>query len=482
MHTDLVEVAHGELCRGKLCLRCTAGILVRQLLVLRKLSLVPTEEPFADGHVRFGLSLTRSQRVVMHGKDRVEVTAQAAEFVGRAHFELCFCKPEVGSFFNVLLRSLLVVGEIDFWNTDLGQLSSLEHAQHVGSLGCILIRGTGRLFDQMDSPGKILRLSMLPQKSHHTQAVVGSRVSGLGSSLVMLQRLDRVVRLLELHAHSVFCPCVSLLRRTCVTPEGLLFVLPQSKLAKLEPHAAHELCFRVVLIGQKAHDIHSVDPELVLHRGSDRTRGLKLGQALLVQHGRIYVRQRVLRPRQLHLRVIGVEHRQPGILQHGFLLIVGRRDIGRSILELGERGEIGDIGGSAELVIVVGGLWLLHWLRFDGGRLFESRGYALLTGRPLAAWGLYWSLVLLVARGSRREVVCGRVVGLRGGGHLGSRRVGFQFHVGYVLLHILGHLRHNTARRGSQQLRSPFPFCKAEGRSTNRWGAGEMTSGDGAGI
>lgn len=48
---------------------------------------------------------------------------------------------------------------------------------YICSLGCILVRCMSSSFNQMDSPFKIQRLSMLSKKSHHSKTLASVSVT-----------------------------------------------------------------------------------------------------------------------------------------------------------------------------------------------------------------------------------------------------------------------------------------------------------------
>jgi hypothetical protein len=72
-YTDLIEVTKGEFGSGKATLGGTLRIRECQFIVLLKDTLMPTEEPFTDRHLSFGLALTSCQCVIMQRQRRVEV-------------------------------------------------------------------------------------------------------------------------------------------------------------------------------------------------------------------------------------------------------------------------------------------------------------------------------------------------------------------------------------------------------------------------
>jgi hypothetical protein len=208
-------------------------VLVGQFFVLGKFSFVTAQKPFADSHVRLRLALCRRERIVMQRQCGVELTAHAAKFIGGSHLELGFCKSEVGGFLDVLTRPFLIIGQEDLWDIYLGQLSRLEHAQHVGTLRRILISSSRSLSDELEATRKVLWLSMLAEESHHAEAVIRGRVALFCAGLVVLQRLDGIVGLLKLHAHSIFGSCITFRCRARVASERFLLVGAHSKLAEL---------------------------------------------------------------------------------------------------------------------------------------------------------------------------------------------------------------------------------------------------------
>jgi hypothetical protein len=60
----------------------------------------------------------------------------------------------------------------------------------------------------------------------------------------------------------------------------------------------------VTLVSQEGDDTHRIEAQLVLDLRRSRARALNLCNALLVQLRSIYVLQCILRPCQLHLRVV----------------------------------------------------------------------------------------------------------------------------------------------------------------------------------
>jgi hypothetical protein len=109
MHSNLVEIAHGELSCSESRCRRTLGVHICQLFVFGEFAFLSAEEPLADGHVGFWFALARGEGIVVKRKRGVELTAQTAKLVSRAHLQLCFGKTEVGCLFDVLLGSFLVV-------------------------------------------------------------------------------------------------------------------------------------------------------------------------------------------------------------------------------------------------------------------------------------------------------------------------------------------------------------------------------------
>jgi hypothetical protein len=90
MNTQLVEVTHGEFSSRQTSMSSSVGVDIRQLFVLWEETFMTNEEPLADSHVGFRLTLLCSKTVVMQRKSRVEFTSERGQFVRRCHFELSF--------------------------------------------------------------------------------------------------------------------------------------------------------------------------------------------------------------------------------------------------------------------------------------------------------------------------------------------------------------------------------------------------------
>src|ERR1700753_2745184 len=62
---DFVEVPHRKFRRCQTRLRCALSVLVSKFVVLSEEPLMTAEKPLADSHLGLGLTLPRSQCVVM---------------------------------------------------------------------------------------------------------------------------------------------------------------------------------------------------------------------------------------------------------------------------------------------------------------------------------------------------------------------------------------------------------------------------------
>jgi len=325
---QLVVVAHGKLGIGETGGSSTVGKVVGNLLILGEERLATDKEPLANGHIGLGLALFGSESVVVKREHRIKGTTQGSQFVCGTHLELGLGKLEVGSLFYIRLCERFVHGQDAIRNLDLRELARKKHAVYVGALRGILVGAIGRPSDEIDTPHIVLTLAVLAPEGHHTQTVQGSRVGLVGTSVVMLESLHGVVGGLVKHADAVLCTRISPVCGARITPKCLSLILGDAEAAKLEPHAAHKLGLRMMLVCQEAHDVHGVHLDLALDMRSSRSWRLRGLQALLVIHAGADVDQRVPSPFQLHVGIVGSEDRHPRIFQSSLDLVVARRHIG----------------------------------------------------------------------------------------------------------------------------------------------------------
>ena len=157
-----VEIPQGKFRRGQTTLRRALSIAEREFIVLFKDALVPAQKPLADGHFGLGLTLMSGQGIVMQREHRVKVASQLAQFVSRAHFDLCLGEAEIRRFLDVDPCRVHVRGEEQvFRDIDLGQFADQQHPIHIRALWSILIARLRRYSNIIQSGIVIPLLTML---------------------------------------------------------------------------------------------------------------------------------------------------------------------------------------------------------------------------------------------------------------------------------------------------------------------------------
>jgi hypothetical protein len=119
MNAQLVEVTHGKFSSWETGMGSSVGVDIRQFFMLWEKTFMANEEPLADSHISFRLTLFRSKAVVMQWKSRVEFTSERSQFVRRCHFELSFWESAESRIFDVPSGLLLVVWHNAFRELDL---------------------------------------------------------------------------------------------------------------------------------------------------------------------------------------------------------------------------------------------------------------------------------------------------------------------------------------------------------------------------
>jgi hypothetical protein len=93
---------------------------------------------------------------------------------------------------------------------------------------------------------------------------------------VIVQSSFFIVRILVQHAETVASAGVTSIGGSSITTEGFALVVRAAKATKLVPHAAHELCLGMMLVGKEGDNVDCIEHDLVLDLGLLRPRGLCL--------------------------------------------------------------------------------------------------------------------------------------------------------------------------------------------------------------